>query len=238
MSLSKRRQLARAKAEELRRQEDPIVYALEQAIRWHDHHPWKTSRVTRERLLWEKHRLNLIEGARAAKEIEVEGDSMGSEILIWPHKTLTARTRSPWLEFDNVDSLIARLRHVMHSVDGLGLAANQLGSPLSVAVVKGGPDLINPVIVARRGEALLDEGCLSVPDEQHKVKRALEIDVAYDDPRRSARVETFTGQLAHIIQHEVDHLEGLLYVHLLSPILRDAIRRRMTRVKRNARRWP
>jgi peptide deformylase len=95
-------------------------------------------------------------------------------------------------------------------------------------------EMVNPTITARRGEVLLDEACLSVPGEGEKVKRAVEVDVTFQDSSGKSVCLTAKERTAHIIQHECDHLEGLVYVQHLGPVKRDLIRRRMEKRKKEA----
>jgi len=107
----------------------------------------------------------------------------------------------------------------IHSAPGVGLAAPQVGIPLRVIVI-GLPDeediaLINPQIVRRKGERLIDEGCLSVPGYVGEVKRAEAVTVkGRDQTGKEIRIKA-DELLAHILEHEIDHLNGVLYIDRL-----------------------
>jgi len=125
----------------------------------------------------------------------------------------------------NIDSSIKKLiedmRETMHATGGVGLAAPQIGVSLRVIVVgiPGEEDmvLINPEVVRRKGERLLNEGCLSVPGYFGEVKRAESVTVkGLDLNGKEIRIKA-TGLLAEVLEHEIDHLNGVVYIdHLES----------------------
>ena len=104
----------------------------------------------------------------------------------------------------------------------MGLAAPQIGVPLRIAVIEMPGEevitLINPVVVKRKGERVLTEGCLSVPGYQAEIKRSLTVKVrAQDRHGKEIRLKG-EGLFAHVLEHETDHLNGTLYVdHLDNP---------------------
>jgi len=117
---------------------------------------------------------------------------------------------------------------------GIGLAANQIGIPWRVFVVNMGIEtekdnlitLINPEITAMEGNELGEEGCLSIPDVIAKVKRATQIELkAVDLNGKDIRYEA-AGFLARAIQHEIDHLNGILFWDSLGKIKRDILKRK------------
>ena len=113
------------------------------------------------------------------------------------------------IEFSN------ELVKAMYEWNGLGLAANQVGVPYRVFAMRGQPQnfvCFNPRIVLPSSEQIiLDEGCLSFPGLVVKVKRPRHIRVRFDTPNGDTRTETFIGMSARVFQHELDHLNGLLY---------------------------
>lgn len=103
----------------------------------------------------------------------------------------------------------------MHQSKGIGLAASQVGiiQRFFVADVDDGPMvIINPEIVKRGGSCLLEEGCLCLPEVTIIVKRAEEITVNYTDENNQSMTLTCNGLLARVIQHETDHLDGVLII--------------------------
>ncbi|MFO7732191.1 MAG: peptide deformylase [Candidatus Aminicenantes bacterium] len=155
------------------------------------------------------------------------------EIITIGHPTL-ARKASP---IDTIDDEIVRLAadmvETLHRAPGIGLAAPQLDADkrLIVADLSVGEKkddlivLVNPEIVSREGEALLEEGCLSVPDIREKVARPFRVLVrGLDLNERAVEIEA-EDLLARVLCHEVDHLDGILFVDRLSPLKRALIRK-------------
>ena len=119
----------------------------------------------------------------------------------------------------SIHKLIGDMIETMHSASGVGLAAPQVGVPWRVVVI-GMPEqedivLINPEIVRRTGERLVDEGCLSVPGYIGQIKRAELVRVkGRDQNGREVRIKA-NGLLAEVLEHEIDHLNGVLYIDYL-----------------------
>ncbi len=137
----------------------------------------------------------------------------------------------------SLDRLIQDMIETMHAAPGVGLAANQVGVPLQLAVIDlSGREnseqrhplfvIINPVIVSSEGSIVEEEGCLSIPDYSEKVKRAAKVKVrAQDRTGKPFEIEA-EGLLAKAFQHEIDHLNGLLFVDRLSPLKKNIFKRR------------
>ncbi len=128
----------------------------------------------------------------------------------------------------SIKKLIRDMLETMHAEPGrVGLAAPQVGVPLRVIVI-GMPEeedivLINPEIVRRRGERVIDEGCLSVPGYFGQIKRAESITVkGRDRDGKEARLKA-EGLLAQALEHEIDHLNGTLYID--HPEVRETLRK-------------
>ncbi len=128
----------------------------------------------------------------------------------------------------SIKKLIRDMLETMHAEPGrVGLAAPQVGVPLRIIVI-GMPEeedlvLINPQIVRRRGERIIDEGCLSVPGYFGQIKRAESITVkGRDRDGKEARLKA-EGLLAQALEHEIDHLNGTLYID--HPEVRETLRK-------------
>lgn len=117
----------------------------------------------------------------------------------------------------NPGDLALQLMQVMNDNDGVGLAANQIGIPYSVIAIKGYPEnfvFFNPKIVNESAETeLMDEACLSFPGVNVKIKRPKEIRLRFQTPSGGVDTRTFNGLTARIIQHELDHLNGVLFIN-------------------------
>jgi peptide deformylase len=149
------------------------------------------------------------------------------------------RLRKPAIPVDTVDktirSLVDDMLETMYAAPGIGLAANQVDVQKRIIVIdiseaKNQPlVLINPSILERQGEQEMEEGCLSVPGFYEPVRRAERTWIsALDRNGEPFEIET-GGLLAVCIQHEIDHLDGKLFVDYLSPLKRDRIRKKLVK---------
>ena len=115
----------------------------------------------------------------------------------------------------NIYRLLDNMKDTMYEADGVGLAAPQIGISKRVVVIdvgEGPLELINPEIISTSGEAVDTEGCLSIPGIQEEVVRAAEAKVKALDRHGNEIVINGTELLARALQHEIDHLEGILFV--------------------------
>ncbi len=137
-------------------------------------------------------------------------------ILIHPNDKLKRVAQPIDVITDETVALLDNLYETMVANDGIGIAAPQVGKNKRIAVVEvdeGGKfELINPEIIEAKGESIDVEGCLSIPHVYGTVKRADEVTVRYYD-REGEEIEvTAFGYLARAFQHEVDHLDGVLFI--------------------------
>lgn len=113
------------------------------------------------------------------------------------------------------EEILERMSETMYASQGIGLAAPQVGIGKQIIVVDVGEGLlklINPLILLKEGESILEEGCLSLPGVALKVKRAKSIVIeGWNEKREKVKIEA-EGLFAHAIQHEVDHLQGILII--------------------------
>ena len=161
------------------------------------------------------------------------------EILHFPDPRLRTRAQPVAAVDDAVRRLVDDLFETMYAAPGIGLAATQVDVHRRVLVIDVSEDrsaprcFINPEIVARDGEEEMDEGCLSVPGVYDKVRRAERIRVrALDRAGKPFELEA-DGLLAVCIQHEMDHLDGKLFVDYLSGLKRQRIRRKLEKEARH-----
>ena len=163
------------------------------------------------------------------------------DILIAPHTTLRqhARPVAPG-DTDVVRALIPRMFATMYKAPGIGLAAPQVSSLLRLAVVDLMPDnrnepmvLVNPEIVAVSDLLVTrEEGCLSLPGQYADVTRPAEVKVRYFDEQGAKREVLADGLLAACLQHEIDHLDGVLFVDHISVLKRNMIMRKLAKEQR------
>ncbi len=156
------------------------------------------------------------------------------EIKKYPEKVLKQKAK-PVTAFDEeLQTLIDNMIETMYAAPGVGLAAPQVGKSKRLAVIdiSSREDkfplivLINPVIVTCEGEVEFEEGCLSLPEYTAKVKRAETVVVnALDREGKAMEIEA-TDLLAVALQHEIDHLDGMLLIDRISPIKREFFKKR------------
>ncbi|MCD6192106.1 MAG: peptide deformylase [Candidatus Aminicenantes bacterium] len=157
------------------------------------------------------------------------------EIVTVPHPVL----RQPAESIKDINQQIVELAkamvETMYAAPGIGLAAPQVNQSvrlITVDLTVGETEnqliiLVNPEIVEAEGEDVQEEGCLSVPDIQEKVKRPFRVLVkGYDLDGREKSIEA-EGLLARVFCHEVDHLNGTLFIDRLSPLKRSLIRKKL-----------
>jgi len=160
---------------------------------------------------------------------------MTRPILTYGHPILRKATQPVAHLNGDLDRLIDDMVETMHAAPGVGLAANQIGSLDRIFVANPSEDhdprkllvVINPELIESEGEVVAEEGCLSIPDIREEVRRARRVLVRGLD--RTGRPLEVEGQdlLARIFQHELDHLNGVLFVDRLSPAKRDILTRKL-----------
>lgn len=159
-------------------------------------------------------------------------------ILEFPDERLRKKA-SPVEVFDqNLRQLVDDMLETMYAAPGIGLAATQVNVQKRVIVIDISEEkntplcLVNPELISRSGNEEMEEGCLSVPGIFEKVKRAEAVRVRAYDVLGQAFEFDADGLLAVCIQHEIDHLEGRLFVDHLSALKRQLIRKRIRKEQR------
>ena len=159
-------------------------------------------------------------------------------ILEFPDPRLRKKAVPVEVVDDPLRQLIDDMFEPMYEAPGIGLAATQVDvhRRLLVADVSQDKDepqvLINPEILERDGSAITEEGCLSVPGYYEEIERAEHIKVRYLDRDGNEQESEYEGLLAVCVQHEIDHLDGKLFVDYLSEIKRQRIRKRLEKDRR------
>lgn len=160
-------------------------------------------------------------------------------VLRYPHPILKKLCHYVENIDNNIQILVQDLIDTMHAGPGsVGVAAPQIGVTLRVCVVdvsknRSGKDnnhgllcMINPEIIERKGMATMREGCMSVPDYTGDVDRATEIELKFSKPDGATQLFTATGFEAIAIQHEIDHLDGILFLDRVTSIKTGLFRRK------------
>lgn len=169
-------------------------------------------------------------------------------IVGWGHPVLRKVAEEIPRDYPNLDELIANMFETMYNAHGVGLAAPQVNLSLRIFVVDGEPmeDLleegeetlvgfkkvfINPTKLGETGDSWsFDEGCLSIPDIREPVNRKENLVLKYYDENWEEHMETFSGMKARILQHEYDHLEGILFPDHISSLRRRMIKGRLNKI--------
>jgi peptide deformylase len=163
-------------------------------------------------------------------------------ILIHPDPRLK-KAADPVVDFsDELRRLADDMLETMYDAPGIGLAAPQVGVGRQMLVMDCVKDedapprpmvLINPRVTWSSDERnTYEEGCLSIPEQYAEVERPASVEVAWTDLEGGAQSERFSGLWATCVQHEIDHLNGILFIDYLKPLKRQMITRRMMKLKR------
>ncbi len=139
-------------------------------------------------------------------------------------------------EWDTVEKLVTEMLRSMRLAKGIGLAAPQIGESLRVLVTDLSPveaetgplALVNPSIVSRKGEQTEEEGCLSIPGIWEVVRRPTQLVVEARRTDGEPITVTAKGDLARVLDHEIDHLDGVLFIDRLSPLKKKLISKKLS----------
>ena len=163
-------------------------------------------------------------------------------IITEPNKLLRQISKPVEIVGKEEQMLMKDMLDTMYDANGIGLAAIQIGIPKRIIVMDISRDedkkepryFVNPVIKNKNNEtSKYEEGCLSVPDQFAEIERPNECEVEYLDYNGKKQLLKADGLLATCIQHEMDHLEGVLFIDYLSKLKRSMIIKKLSKVKSN-----
>jgi peptide deformylase len=154
------------------------------------------------------------------------------EIIPYPHPTLRRKSRPVKRVDSQMQEIVAEMFRLMYAARGVGLAANQVGIPLRFFVINTEADpakgeervFINPVITQPKGFSEAEEGCLSLPGLYGDVTRPKQVRINAYDLQGNEINEEVTGLLARAVQHELDHLDGVLFFDRMNETGKIAVR--------------
>jgi peptide deformylase len=157
------------------------------------------------------------------------------EICKYPEPVLLKKAKPAGKLDDELKKLIQDMTETMYDAPGIGLAANQIGRPIRIIVYDVTPKdqernpsvLINPEIIESEGEQVMEEGCLSVPEYYSDVKRSARVKVRGLDLEGNPVEICGEGLLATVLQHEIDHLDGILFIDRISALKRTLYKKRV-----------
>jgi len=159
-------------------------------------------------------------------------------IVLLPDPVLRAKAAPVAAVDADIQAMMDDMLETMYDAPGIGLAAPQIGISKRVIVMDCSDDenkpepikMVNPeIIAASEDTSTMEEGCLSIPDHRGEVTRPSAISVRYLDEHGQVQERDCDGLLAVCIQHEIDHLNGVLFIDYLSRLKRDMIIRKMTK---------
>ena len=167
------------------------------------------------------------------------------DIIKIPDPVLKAVAKEVSAVDDSVRKQLDRMLKTMYEAPGIGLAANQVGLLNRVLVMdiaqREEPEtrkpifMVNPQIIWESEEpSVWEEGCLSIPGQYAEVERPLEVRVKYLDYNGKTQEGTFEGLASHCVQHEIDHLNGVLFIDHISALKRNMILKRMKKLQKDA----
>ena len=162
------------------------------------------------------------------------------KILTEPNKLLRQISKSVEKVGDEERALMDDMLETMYEAPGIGLAAVQIGIPKRIIVMditknqtnKNPMYFVNPIIINKSTEqSTYEEGCLSVPEQFAEIQRPSKCEVKYLDYNGNKKLLNAEGLLATCIQHEMDHLEGILFIDYLSKLKKSMILKKLSKVK-------
>jgi peptide deformylase len=167
-------------------------------------------------------------------------------IVVYGHPVLRKVSEDIEKDYPDLDQVIADLFETLHRAEGLGLAAPQIGKSIRIFVIDGSPladdepeladfrkVFINAHITEKSGDfKLMNEGCLSIPNLREEVNRESHISITYYDENWQFHDEKFEGFKARIIQHEYDHLDGILFTDKVSPLRKRLLKGKLTAISK------
>jgi len=167
-------------------------------------------------------------------------------VTVFGDPILRKRTVPITAEFKDLDGFIQNMYDTMYNSDGVGLAAPQVGQSIRVFILDTTFDepeddepagikrvFINPEIIEIYGdEVAMNEGCLSIPEIREDVIRPESVLIKYQDEKFVFHQESFVGFTARAIQHEYDHLEGILFVDYLKPLKKRMLKTKLTAISK------
>ncbi len=164
------------------------------------------------------------------------------QIRLYGDPVLRARASAVTEVDDDLRCLADEMVETMRESEGVGLAANQVGDLRRILVVDFEPitgedraeALVNPQIIEREGTIVLEEGCLSIPDVREEIERSATVRVTYLDRDGTSREIEAEGLLSAVLQHEIDHLDGILMTDRISPTRRALLGSALRKISREA----
>lgn len=163
-------------------------------------------------------------------------------IVLYPDPRLKMKSK-PVTEFSlNLRDLAAEMTETMRNANGVGFAAIQIGEPIRMMVMDEHYDkedkgqsvvMLNPEVLEEEGSETIEEGCLSLPDIREDVERSFKVKVKYQDLESKERTSEYEGLLARCVLHEIDHMNGVLFIQKVPAVKRLFLKKQLDHLKKN-----
>lgn len=170
-------------------------------------------------------------------------------IISFGNSVLRTKCKNISKDYKDLDDLLSNMWETMYASRGVGLAAPQINNPIRVFIIdtqpfyddeeekiEGNPlkkVFINAKIINEEGDSwLFNEGCLSIPDIREDISRKSTIKIEYFDENFNKHIDTYDGLTARVIQHEYDHIEGVLFIDKISPLRKRMIKGRLNDISK------
>ena len=163
-------------------------------------------------------------------------------IVLYPDPRLKLKSQ-PVIQFGpELKELAADMTETMRDAAGVGLAAIQIGEPIRMMVMDENYDkedkgeslvMFNPEVLNEEGTETIEEGCLSIPDVREEVERSFKVKVKYQDLEGKERVSEYEGLLARCVLHEIDHMNGQLFIQKVPAVKRLFLKKQLDQLKKN-----
>lgn len=167
-------------------------------------------------------------------------------VCVYGHPVLRKLAREIDEDYKDLDQFIKDMFETMYISDGIGLASPQVGKSIRLFIIDASPlededpvfsdfkkVFINPQIIEKKGDkSNFNEGCLSIPNLREEVAREPEIRIQYYDEDFNFYDEVYSGTISRVIQHEYDHLEGILFTDRVSPIRKRLLKGKLTGISK------
>jgi peptide deformylase len=177
-------------------------------------------------------------------EAEIAGTKKVLPIVAFGDPILKKKAKEIPENYEGLDELITNMYETMYRASGVGLAAPQVGLSLRLFITDGAAFedeevkqfkkvFINPEIIEEKDDKwVFEEGCLSIPGIRENINRHRTIRVKYRDENFKEQEEDFSGLAARIIQHEYDHIEGILFTDRISPLKKRILKKRLMEISK------
>jgi peptide deformylase len=167
-------------------------------------------------------------------------------IVVYGHQVLRKVAQDINKDYPGLKQLVDDLFETMYNSEGLGLAAPQIGKSIRIFVIDGAPvgeeepqmanfrkAFINAHIIERSGDIVpMTEGCLSIPHLREEVNRESRVRITYYDENWEFHDEVYEGYIARVIQHEYDHLDGILFTDRVSPLRKKLLKGKLLAISK------